>query len=157
MTRRAVRDALPLDDISKAIIEQLRQNGRRPYAAIGQAVGLSEAAVRQRVQRLIENGVMQIVAVTDPVQVGFTMQAMIGVRAEGDLGEIAETISRLQEVDHVMITAGSYDILAEIVCEDEAHLHSVLTHGIRSIPGVRTTETFVYLDHVKQPTTWGIR
>jgi Lrp/AsnC family transcriptional regulator for asnA, asnC and gidA len=147
----------PLDDISKAIIEQLQQNGRRPYASIGKAVGLSEAAVRQRVQRLIEAGVMQIVAVTDPVQLGFALQAMIGIRADGDLSEIAEKIGQLPEVDYVIITAGSFDILAEIVCEDEAHLLSVINNGMRSIPGVRTTETFVYLKLAKQIYTWGTR
>ena len=157
MTMRPGRDAYPLDDISKAIIEQLQQNGRRPYASIGKAVGLSEAAVRQRVQRLIEAGVMQIVAVTDPVQLGFALQAMIGIRADGDLTEIADKLGHLPEVDYVIITAGSFDILAEIVCEDEAQLLSVITNGMRSIPGVRTTETFVYLKLAKQIYTWGTR
>jgi Lrp/AsnC family transcriptional regulator for asnA, asnC and gidA len=147
----------PLDDTSKAIIEQLQENGRRPYASIGKAVGLSEAAVRQRVQRLIEAGVMQIVAVTDPVQLGFALQAMIGIRTDGDLSEIAEKIGQLPEVDYVIITAGSFDILAEVVCEDEAHLLSVINNGMRSIPGVRTTETFVYLKLTKQIYTWGTR
>jgi Lrp/AsnC family transcriptional regulator, regulator for asnA, asnC and gidA len=154
---RPGREPYPLDDISKAIIEQLQQNGRRPYASIGKAVGLSEAAVRQRVQRLIEAGVMQIVAVTDPVQLGFALQAMIGIRADGDLSDIAEKIGQLPEVDYVIITAGSFDILAEVVCEDESHLLSVVTNGLRSIPGVRTTETFVYLKLAKQTYTWGTR
>ena len=89
----------PLDDISKAIIEQLQQNGRRPYASIGKAVGLSEAAVRQRVQRLIEAGVMQIVAVTDPVQLGFALQAMIGIRADNVAGlkHTAEAVAFMQQ------------------------------------------------------------
>jgi Lrp/AsnC family transcriptional regulator for asnA, asnC and gidA len=146
-----------LDDTSKAIIEQLQQNGRRPYATIGREVGLSEAAVRQRVQRLLDAGIVQIVAVTDPVQVGFALQAMIGIRADGDLTEIADKIGKLPEVDYVIITAGSFDILAEIVCEDEAHLLSVTTNGIRSVPGVRSTETFVYLKLAKQTYTWGTR
>jgi Lrp/AsnC family transcriptional regulator for asnA, asnC and gidA len=157
VSTRPGRDAYPLDDISQAIIEQLRQNGRRPYAGIGQAVGLSEAAVRQRVQRLIEAGVMQIVAVTDPVQLGFALQAMIGIRADGDLAEVAERIGQLSEVDSVIITAGSFDVLAAVVCEDEAHLLSVITEGLRSIPGVRTTEAFVYLKLAKQPRTGGTR
>ncbi|SEL41643.1 transcriptional regulator, AsnC family [Blastococcus sp. DSM 46786] len=146
-----------LDDTSKAIIEQLQQNGRRAYATIGREVGLSEAAVRQRVQRLLDAGVMQIVAVTDPVQLGFALQAMIGIRADGDLTEIADKIGKLPEVDYVIITAGSFDILVEIVCEDEAHLLSVVTNGIRALPGVRTTETFVYLKLAKQTYTWGTR
>jgi Lrp/AsnC family transcriptional regulator for asnA, asnC and gidA len=158
MTTRHGRDAAyPLDDTSKAIIEQLQQNGRRPYATIGRVVGLSEAAVRQRVQRLLDAGVMQIVAVTDPVQLGFALQAMIGIRADGDLSDIADKIGQLPEVDYVIITAGSFDILAEIVCEDESHLLSVVTNGIRAVPGVRTTETFVYLKLAKQTYTWGTR
>ena len=157
MTTRPGRDAHPLDDISKAIIEQLQQNGRRPYASIGKAVGLSEAAVRQRVQKLIEGGVMQIVAVTDPVQLGFALQAMIGIRADGDLTDIADTIGHLPEVDYVIITAGSFDILVEVVCEDDEHLLRLLNDSIRSVPGVQNTETFVYLRLAKQTYTWGTR
>ncbi len=158
MSTRHRRDpAHQLDDTSKAIIEQLQQNGRRPYATIGRVVGLSEAAVRQRVQRLLDLGVMQIVAVTDPTQLGFALQAMIGIRADGDLVEIADKIGQLPEVDYVIVTAGSFDVLAEIVCEDEAHLLSVVTNGIRAVPGVRTTETFVYLKLAKQTYTWGTR
>src|SRR5512140_2475686 len=103
-----------LDDVSKAIIEQLQEDGRRPYAAIGKAVGLSEAAVRQRVQRLIESGVMQIVAVTDPMQVGFPRAAMLGVRCDGDVETVAEAMAAMSEVDYLVITAGSHDILAEV-------------------------------------------
>ncbi len=100
-----------LDEVSKRIIDQLQEDGRRPYAAIGKAVGLSEAAVRQRVQRLLESGVMQIVAVTDPLQVGFSRQAMIGLRTAGDLTEVADRIAAMPEVDYVVVTAGSFDIL----------------------------------------------
>jgi Lrp/AsnC family transcriptional regulator for asnA, asnC and gidA len=157
VTTRPGRDPYPLDDVSRAIIGQLQQNGRRPYASIGKAVGLSEAAVRQRVQRLIEGGVMRIVAVTDPAQLGFALQAMIGIRADGDLAQVAEKIGHLPEVDHVIITAGSFDILAEVVCEDEGRLLSVVTTGIRSVPGVRTTEIFVYLTPATPTTTWGTR
>src|SRR3954452_19179673 len=100
-----------LDDVSKAIIEQLQQDGRRPYAAIAKAVGLSEAAVRQRVQRLLDTGVMQIVAVTDPLTIGFPRQAMIGVRVEGDSRLVADTLAEIPEIDYVVITAGSFDVL----------------------------------------------
>ncbi len=146
-----------LDDVSKAIIEQLQDDGRRPYAAIGKAVGLSEAAVRQRVQRLIESGVMQIVAVTDPLQVGFPRAAMIGVRVEGDVEAVADAMAELSEVDYLVITAGGYDILAEVVCEDDDHLLEVINRRVRAIPGVRHTETFVYLKLRKQIYTWGTR
>ena len=146
-----------LDTISKAIIEQLQADGRRPYAAIGKAVGLSEAAVRQRVQRLVESGVVQIVAVTDPLQVGFTRQAMIGIKAEGDLQALADGLAELPEVDYVVITAGAFDILVEVVCEDDEHLLEVLNQQMRTLPGVRTTETFVYLKLRKQLYNWGTR
>jgi Lrp/AsnC family transcriptional regulator for asnA, asnC and gidA len=146
-----------LDDVSKAIIEQLQEDGRRPYATIGQAVGLSEAAVRQRVHRLINAGVMQIVAVTDPLQVGFHRQAMIGIRVEGDLQSVADVLAKMPEVDYVVITAGSFDLLVEVVVEDDEHLYELLNSKIRTIPAVRSTESFVYLKLRKQTYTWGTR
>ncbi len=138
-------------------MEQLQEDGRRPYAAIGKAIGLSEAAVRQRVQRLTDSGVMQIVAVTDPLQVGFTRQAMIGLKCEGDLSRVADELAALPEVDYVVVTAGGFDLLCEVVCEDDDHLLEVLNQKIRSLPGVRTTETFVYLKLRKQLYNWGTR
>ena len=146
-----------LDDVSKAIIEQLQQDGRRPYAAIGKAVGLSEAAVRQRVQRLIESGVMQVVAVTDPLTVGFPRAAMIGIRCEGDMTVVADKLEGLPEISYLIITAGHYDLLVEVVCEDDDHLLEIITKRIRAIPGVTHTETFVYLKLRKQIYTWGTR
>ena len=151
------RLSAPLDEVSKAIIEQLQQDGRRPYAAIAAAVGLSEAAVRQRVSRLISSGIVQIVAVTDPLQVGFSRQAMIGIRTEGDLDPVVARLSAMHEVDYVVITAGSFDILAEVVCEDDDHLLDLLNHRIRTIEGVRSTESFLYLKLSKQTYTWGTR
>lgn len=155
--RHAPTSPPPLDDISKAIVEQLQEDGRRPYAGIGRAVGLSEAAVRQRVQRLIDTGVMQIVAVTDPMQVGFTRQAMIGIRASGDLEALADTLAGLSEVDYVVICAGGFDLLIEVVCEDDEHLLEILNTQVRALPGVQATETFVYLKLRKQLYNWGTR
>jgi Lrp/AsnC family transcriptional regulator, regulator for asnA, asnC and gidA len=146
-----------LDETSKRIIDQLQEDGRRPYAAIGKAVGLSEAAVRQRVQRLLDSGVVQIVAVTDPLQVGFARQAMIGIRVEGDMTEVADRLAELAEIDYVVVTAGSFDLLVEVVCEDDDHLLDLLTQRIRTVPGVRSTETFVYLRLRKQLYNWGTR
>jgi Lrp/AsnC family transcriptional regulator for asnA, asnC and gidA len=146
-----------LDDANRAIIEQLQSDGRRSYAAIAAAVGLSEAAVRQRVQRLLDAGVMQIVAVTDPLQLGFARQAMVGVRADGDLSDVAAKLAALPEVDYVVVTAGSFDLLVELVCNDDDHLLSVLNNSIRAVPGVRDSETFVYLKLAKQTYTWGVR
>ena len=148
---------MQLDDVSKAIIEQLQVDGRRSYAEIGKAVGLSEAAVRQRVQKLTESGVMQVVAVTDPMQLGFYRQAMIGLRVSGDTTVIAERLSRIPAVDYVVLTAGSFDILAEVVCENDDDLIELLNRDIREIPGVQSTETFVYLKLQKQFYNWGTR
>ncbi len=157
MARRDGSGAVVLDDVSKAIIEQLQEDGRRAYAAIGKAVGLSEAAVRQRVQRLLDAGVMQIVAVTDPLQVGFPRQAMIGVRCEGDVEAVAERLAEMPEVDYVVITAGGFDLLVEVVCEDDDHLLELISKRIRAVPTVRTTESFVYLKLHKQLYNWGTR
>ncbi len=147
----------PLDELSGAIIEQLQQDGRRAYARIGKAVGLSEAAVRQRVQRLIESGVMQIVAVTDPLQIGLHRQAMVGIRTEGDIQTIADALAELDEVDYIVITAGSYDLLVEVVCSDDEELLDVVGRQIRGLPGVLSTETFVYLKLRKQTYAWSAR
>jgi Lrp/AsnC family transcriptional regulator, regulator for asnA, asnC and gidA len=148
--------AVVLDSTAKLIIEQLQQDGRRSYAAIGKAVGLSEAAVRQRVQRLADTGVMQIVAVTDPLTLGFRRQAMIGIRCEGDLERVAAHLAVLDEIDYVVITAGSFDLLAEVVCEDDDHLLEILSR-VRAVPAVTGTETFVYLKLRKQTYSWGTR
>ena len=148
---------LVLDDVSKAIIEQLQSDGRRSYAEIGKAVGLSEAAVRQRVQKLQESGVMQVVAVTDPMQLGFYRQAMIGIRVTGDTTRVARLLGEIPAVDYVVLTAGSFDILAEVVCENDDDLIELLNQRIRGIEGVQSTETFVYLRLHKQFYNWGTR
>ncbi len=145
------------DDVSKGIIEQLQEDGRRPYATIGKAVGLSEAAVRQRVQKLVDTGVMQIVAVTDPMQVGFDRQAMVAISATGDLEAIAQALAGIDEVVYIVIVAGSVDILAEIVVTDDEHLLQLINTKIRAIPGVVRTETFFYLKLTKQTYNWGAR
>lgn len=155
--RQPALRAQPLDDVSKAIIEQLQEDGRRSYAEIGKAVGLSEAAVRQRVQKLTESGVMQIVAVTDPLQLGFNRQAMIGIRAKGDTRVVAERLAALESVDYVVLTAGDFDIIVEVVCESDDELISLLNSEIRAIENVVSTETFVYLRLQKQHYNWGTR
>jgi Lrp/AsnC family transcriptional regulator, regulator for asnA, asnC and gidA len=157
MTRSQPRSRPQLDAVSKAIVEQLQQDGRRSYAAIGKVVGLSEAAVRQRVQRLTDAGIMQVVAVTDPMELGFARQAMVGVRVTGAIEPVADAIAALDEVDYVVVTAGSYDVLAEVVAETDEHLLEIVSGRIRSIPGVLTTETFMYLHLRKQTYSWGVR
>jgi Lrp/AsnC family transcriptional regulator for asnA, asnC and gidA len=145
-----------MDDTSKAIIEQLQQDGRRSYASIGKAVGLSEAAVRQRVQKLVDARVMQVVAVTDPLQLGFTRQAMIGIRSDGDMVATADLVAALDAVDYCLVVAGSFDIMAEVVCASDDDLLHIINE-IRNIDGVRETETFLYLSLRKQEYNWGTR
>ena len=149
------------DDVSeldKRIIDRLQQDGRRPFTQIASELGVSEAAVRARTNRLVERGILQIVGVTDPLRLGFRQMAMIGVRCERDtLVQVAERVAALPEVDYVVITAGSYDLLIEIVCEDNAALLDFLAEKLRAIDGVRDTETFVYLRMVKQTYQWGTR
>jgi Lrp/AsnC family transcriptional regulator for asnA, asnC and gidA len=149
--------AVVIDDVDKAIIEQLQEDGRLPYTKLATAVGLSEAAVRQRVQRLVESGVVQIVAVTDPLTLGFRREAMIGLKIEGDLRGVADTIASIPEVSYVVVVSGSFDLLMEVVCEDDDHLLALLNDKVRSIPGVRSTETFTYLRLYKQTYAWGTR
>jgi Lrp/AsnC family transcriptional regulator for asnA, asnC and gidA len=150
------RGSALLDDTARAIIEMLQRDGRQSYASMAQQVGLSEAAVRQRVQRLIEAGVMQIVAVTDPLQVGFARQAMVGIRVEGDPAALEESLEALPEIEYIVITAGSFDLMVEVVCEDDTHLLELIGQ-IRRLPGVSTTETFLYLKLHRQRYDWGTR
>ena len=154
MKRRGPAD---LDDADKALIELLQTDGRMSYTRLAGAVGLSEAAVRQREQRLIEGNVVQVVAVTDPLRLGFRRQAMVGVKTEGDIASIADLLAAIPEVDYVVFVAGSYDLMFEIVCEDDDHLLSILNDKVRSIPGVRTTDTYTYLRLHKQTYAWGTR
>ncbi|RKW70219.1 Lrp/AsnC family transcriptional regulator [Galactobacter caseinivorans] len=145
-----------VDTTNKAIIEQLQEDGRRSYSAIGKAVGLSEAATRQRVQRLIEAQVIQVVAVTDPTQLGFARQAMIGIRTRGDMRAAADLIAQFPEVDYCVVVAGHYDVLAEVVASDDQDLLRIINH-IRSVDQVESTETLLYLSLRKQTYNWGTR
>lgn len=146
-----------MDDVDKAIVEALQHDGRLPYTKLAAEVGLSEAAVRQRVGRLTESGVVQIVAVTDPLMLGFRRMAMIGLKVEGDLRAVSAAIAAIPEVSYVVIVSGSFDMMMEVVCEDDDHLLSLLNDTVRSIPGVRSTETFTYLKLSKQTYAWGTR
>ena len=145
-----------LDDIDLAIIEQLQHDGRLPYTKLGAAVGLSEAAVRQRVQRLLDLNVMQVVAVTDPLSLGRRRVAMVGLKVEGDVPAAAELVGRIEGVEYVVMTAGSFDILAEVVAVDDDALLALIS-SIRTVTGVRSTESFIYLRLSKQTFSWGAR
>jgi Lrp/AsnC family transcriptional regulator for asnA, asnC and gidA len=149
------RPAIVIDEIDKAIIRELQLDGRTAYAKLGPAVGLSQAAVRQRVQRLIESGVMQVVAVTDPLTLGFGLQAMVGVKVDGDLRVVAAKLAQVDEVAYVVVTSGRFDLLVEVVCRDNEQLLALVNDVVRAIPGVRTTETFTYLHLEKQTYSWG--
>jgi Lrp/AsnC family transcriptional regulator for asnA, asnC and gidA len=144
--------------LDKRIIEHLQQDGRRPFTQIAADLGVSEAAVRARTNRLVERGILQVVGVTDPLKLGFQQQAMIGVRCERNrLVEVADAVSAFPEVDYVVITAGTFDLLIEVVCENNEGLLGFLTDKLRAVDGVRETETFVYLRMVKQTYHWGTR
>lgn len=146
-----------LDAVDKAIISALQEDGRTPYSKLGPAVGLSQAAVRQRVQRLVESGVMQVVAVTDPAMLGLGLQAMVGLRVAGDVKAVADAVAAVPDCEYVVITAGRYDLLVEVVASDTARLLDLVNDRLRSIPGVTGTEVFTYLSLVKQTYAWGVR
>ena len=154
---KASSPELHLDEMSAGIIEALQKDGRRSYSSIGTAVGLSEAAVRQRVKRMIETGVFEIVAVTDPLQLGFARSAMVGVSVTGPLEPVADALAEIDEVTYLVLTAGMWDVLAEVVCEDDEHLLRVVSERIRGIPGITGTETLVYLALHKQTYDEGVR
>jgi Lrp/AsnC family transcriptional regulator for asnA, asnC and gidA len=145
-----------LDAVDKAVIRALQEDGRAPYSKLGPAVGLSQAAVRQRVQRLVESGVMQVVAVTDPAALGLGIQAMVGVSVQGDVKAVAAAIADVPDCEYVVITAGRFDLLVEVVATDTETLLDLLNDRIRSIPGVTGTELFTYLSLVKQTYAWGV-
>lgn len=157
MTRpvAAARSTIDLDETDKAIIRALQSDGRLAYSQLGALVGLSEAAARQRVKRLTEREVIQIVAVTDPAKIGLAVHAMIGITVEGDINVVAEKLAEVEAFDYVVIAAGRYDILVELVVADAENLLTIVNDQIRGVPGVRTSEILTYLRLVKQTYNWG--
>jgi Lrp/AsnC family transcriptional regulator for asnA, asnC and gidA len=146
-----------LDLVDRQIVGLLQQDGRKPYGTIAEVVGLSEAGVRRRVQRLRDSGVMQIVAITDPLQLGFGREALVGIRVHGDVRLVADKIAAIREANYVVMTAGSFDIIAEVIAVDDDALVHLLNDSIRSIPGVTEVETFLYLKLSKQTYNWGTK
>ncbi len=146
---------MAVDAISRQLIELLQLDGRTPYATLAQKVGLSEAAVRQRVLKMVEEGVMQIVAVTDPLKLGFAREGMLGINVTGDVREVARELAEIDELSYVVITAGRYDIIAEFVAKDDDHLIELMSDRIRTIAGVGSTEMLGYLKLQKQTYSWG--
>jgi Lrp/AsnC family transcriptional regulator for asnA, asnC and gidA len=151
----AARAPRGLDSVDRSLIALLQEDGRTSFTTLAKAVGLSEGAVRQRVQRLLRDGTMQIVAVTDPLEVDLARQAMVGIKVNGDLHRVAEQISALPAADYVVLCAGSFDLLVEVTCRDDQHLLELLNDHIRRIEGIASTETFVYLKLAKQTYAWG--
>jgi len=147
---------MKLDAVNKRIIESLQRDGRRSFTAIARELGVSETAVRARVQKLTEAGVIEVVAVTNPLMVGFDVMAMIGLRANSNLKAIADEVSGWDETSYVVILSGSFDLLVEVVCSDNHHLLEVVQR-LREVDGVHSTETFMYLDLHKQTFSWGTR
>lgn len=145
---------MTLDDTNRAIIQLLQVDGRRAYADIAKEVGLSEAAVRQRVRRMLDTGVIQIVAVTDQIQMGYPRAAMIAINVDGDVQVAAEKIAQIDEVDYLVSTAGGIDLLAEVFATHDEHLFDLLNR-IRAIAGVRHAQTYMYFKIHKQTYQWG--
>src|SRR6266567_6732506 len=141
-----MNDKNSIDEIDQSIIEALQLDGRRPFTKLAAELGISEASVRQRVANLINTQVMQIVAITNPLKMGFSLASMIGIRVSGDrLLEAAREISTFEEVIYLIICTGSFDLLAEVVCRDNDHLLSFLTEKLYKVQGVQQAETFMYL------------
>jgi Lrp/AsnC family transcriptional regulator for asnA, asnC and gidA len=145
--------ATELDAIDHAIIAQLQEDGRRGYGRIGEAVGLSEGAVRQRVARLVRSEAIRIVAVTDPAMVGYRVRATVGLRVDGSPDPVVERLGEIADVDYVVSTAGRFDLLLEVQCTDHDRLYELL-NAIKAMPGVRDAETFMYLKLHKQTYPW---
>jgi Lrp/AsnC family transcriptional regulator for asnA, asnC and gidA len=139
---------MELDRTSRGIIAMLQRDGRCPYTEIARQLGISEASVRSRVQALTASGVLQIVGLTDPGNMGFGVMALLGVQANKDLNRIADLVSTWPETTYVVISAGSYDLLIEVVCADNAEL-LLLSERLRAVEGVRTTESFIYISRHK--------
>jgi Lrp/AsnC family transcriptional regulator for asnA, asnC and gidA len=146
-----------VDPVDRRIVAALQRDGRRPFTSIARDLGISEAAVRQRVARLQAAGVMQVVAVADPMTLGFKTMAMVAISVDGRARKAAaEAVRRLPEVSYLVLTAGSFDMLAEVVCEDNDHLLRLLSEDLAGIDGVRQTQTFMYLRLLKEAYTWSL-
>jgi Lrp/AsnC family transcriptional regulator for asnA, asnC and gidA len=145
-----------IDALDKSIIEALQQNGREPFRRIAERVGVSEATIRARYAKLVDDDILQVTGVTNPLGLGFEAMAMVGIRTAGPPERVAEEIGSWAEAGYVVITAGQFDLLVELVCSDRRHLLE-LTNRLRALDGVVSTESFLYLDLWKQLYDWGAR
>jgi Lrp/AsnC family transcriptional regulator, regulator for asnA, asnC and gidA len=154
--RGAVSAAPHLDRIDQRLIEALQKNGREPFRRIAAEVGVSDATIRARYQRLCEDNILQVTGVTNPLGLGFDAQAMVGIRTSGSPEPVAEEIAQWDEADYVVVTAGQFDVLVELICADRRQLLDA-TNRMRAIDGVVSTESFLYLELWKQLYDWGAR
>ena len=148
---------IELDDIDKRIVTELQRDGRISYADLGPIVGLSPAAVRQRVQRILDSGVVQVVGVTDPSAVGYPVMAMLGVQVDGDVTSIADAIAAVDGVIYIVMSAGSFDLMVEVICEDTMALLDLINRKVKTVPGVRQVESFMYFGIHTHRFGWGVR
>ena len=145
-----------IDGVDRAIIRQLQVDGRASYADLAGEVGLSAPAVRQRMQRLMETGLLQVVAVTDPLKLGLPVMALVGIAVDGDIRAVADEVGVIDEVIYVVLTSGSFDLFAEVVCADMDQLFAVVNDRLKQVDGVRETESFVYFDIHTHRFNWGV-
>jgi Lrp/AsnC family transcriptional regulator for asnA, asnC and gidA len=143
-----------IDALDRGIVGALQRNGREPFRRIAGALGVSEATVRARYARLCADGILRVTGVTSPLGLGFDVMAMVGLRTAGAPDRVADEIATWEESSSVVVTAGQFDILVELVCADRRQLLE-LTGRMRDIDGVVSTETFLYLDLWKQLHDWG--
>lgn len=155
MQRIELKGQAKIDDIDLKIIRQLNEDGRTPFAQIAKQLGVSTGMIRQRYQRLVQEGVLQVVAITNPLLMGFATMAQIGVKADVNrLEEIADEIASFEEVIYLVLVTGSYDLHVEVVCRDKAHLLNFLTKKLHAVEGVKEAETFMYLRIAKENYGW---
>ena len=148
-------DGTNTDEIDLKIIKILNEDGRASFAQIAQTLGVSPGMIRQRYNRLVEEGIVQVVAITNPMLMGFTTMAQIGVKVNVNrLQEIADQIAAFEEVIYLVLLTGSYDLFVEVVCRDRNHLLDFLTNKLHSVEGVKEAETFIYLRIAKEVYTW---
>ncbi len=145
---------MKLDDTDRAIVEHLQRDGRAAFTRIAADIGLTEGAVRKRVQRLTESGFMQVVAVTDPAGGGDRRVALVGLRVSGRTERSAEWVAAMPEVEYLVATAGRYDLMFEVIVDDEHHLLRLLS-DLRARRDVVEVEAFPCLKLYKQTFNWG--
>lgn len=145
-----------LDEIDRKIVRYLQQNGREAFTKMSEELGMPTSTVRDRTNRLVENDILRIVGVLNPLKVRERVMANVGVRlAGGDLRSLADQIAEFEAVSYVVICAGSFDLLVEVICRDHSHLLDLISK-LRAVPGVASTETFIYFEIVKEVLTWGV-